>query len=356
VRKKRILLSIVVGLCFIGAYLTALRRNIHERSDRSLELRDDVAIADRVLVSITVIRADPTTRQLTARFRLRPVGNIAQDAATPRIDLRFLVNNSQGQQVFELAKGEAMSHIEATLPLEGDINKYPFDRYETNIWLLVDTPDKSRRPKAPILPPATPPASATPPVAAAPTPSAASSASATPSATTASPAPAALPADSDAGDIPPAEIVTQNNRPVPVSIALSASTPGMKYTGEVIRSDEIAATRIHLYLKRPFNLVNVSITVMCLIMAIALSVVAMVMKAIISRRSQMDVLPLSLSVGLMFGLPALRNIQPGVPPVGVLGDYFSFLWAEVFVAAAAIITALIWVFRADKKPVSNGES
>ncbi len=342
--KKRILLSTLVGLIFIGAYLTALWRIIHERRERSLELRDDVAIADRVLVSITVIRVDPTTRQLTARFRIQPAGNIARDSATPKVDLRFLVNNSPGPQIFELRKGETLSRIEVTLPLEGDINRYPFDRYETNIWLLVDTPDKSVRPKIPLLPPALPPVSATP---LAPT---------TPSPAAASPAPAILPADSDVGDAPPAEIATLDKRPVPISISLLASTPGMKYNGEVIRNKDIAATRIHLSLKRPYNLVNVSITVMCLMMAIAVSVVAMALKAIVSRREKLDILPLSLSIGLIFGLPALRNIQPGVPPVGVLGDYVSFLWAELFVAAAAVITALTWVFRAQRKSDSNGES
>jgi hypothetical protein len=166
----------------------------------------------------------------------------------------------------------------------------------------------------------------------------------------------AIPADSEISEIPPAEIVTQNNRQVPVSISVVASTPGMKYTGEVIRRNDIPAIRIHLNLRRPYNLVNVSITIMCLMMAIAISVVAMVLKAIVSKGEKLDVLPLSLSIGLIFGLPALRNNQPGVPPVGVLGDYFSFLWAEVFVAAAAIITALTWVFRTVKKPDSNQES
>lgn len=309
-----------------------------------MELSDNVVAADNVLVSITVIGADPTTRQLTARLRIQPRGGIAKDAVTPKIDLRFLVNNSPGQQVFEFPKGEAVSRIEATLPLEGDLNRYPFDHYEANIWLLVDTPDKFMRPKVPVLPPAPPLMPVTPP------------ASATPSATAASPAAAILPAGSDLGDIPPPEIVTQDNWPVPISISVLASTPGMKYTGEVIRSNDIAATRVHLSLKRPFNLVNVSITVMCLMMAIAISVVAMVLKAIVSRGEKPDVLPLSLSIGLIFGLPALRNIQPGVPPVGVLGDYFSFLWAEVFVAAAAIIMALRWVFSAERKGDSKRES
>jgi len=91
---------------------------------------------------------------------------------------------------------------------------------------------------------------------------------------------------------------------------------------------------------------------MILMMGIALTVVTMVLRALASRSEKLDVLPLSLSIGLIFGLPALRSIQPGVPPVGVLGDYVSFLWAEVFVAAAAIIMALTWVFSPQQKPNS----
>lgn len=153
--------------------------------------------------------------------------------------------------------------------------------------------------------------------------------------------------------MPPVEILPPDHQLVPISISLLASTPGMKYTGEVVRSKDIAATRIHLDMRRPPNLINVSITVMCLMMGLAICVVAMALKSITSRQEKLDVLPLTLSIGLIFGLPALRNIQPGVPAVGTLGDYFSFLWAEVFVGAAAIIMALVWVFGAERKSDSK---
>ena len=122
-RKKRIVLSVLIGLAFIGLYLTFLRRIIHEKSARSLELTDDVAIADQVRVSITVIRVDLTTGQLAARVRLQLRGDIAQDATTPNIDLRFVINNSPGEQAFKFPKGEAVRRIEATLPMEGDPNR-----------------------------------------------------------------------------------------------------------------------------------------------------------------------------------------------------------------------------------------
>jgi hypothetical protein len=74
----------------------------------------------------------------------------------------------------------------------------------------------------------------------------------------------------------------------------------------------------------------------------------MVITAITSAES-FEVIPLPLAITLIFGLPALRNIQPNVPPVGVLGDYFSFIWAELFVAAAAIMMAVTWVYHQRRK-------
>jgi len=302
VPKKRTFLTVLLALVFIGVYVGAIVRNVNERRYRSLELVENVAVADHVNVSITVIRVDPTARQLTARIRLQLRGSIAQDVVTPKVDLRFLVNNSPGQQVFEFPKGEAVTRIEATLPMEGDLNRYPFDRYETNIWLLVDTPVKSKQS------PVSAAALATPPT-----------------------------------------IATTSTTP-----AAEALAPDIE-TGEIIRKNEINATRIHLNLSRPYNLVNASIVVMVLMMSIALTAVAMVLKAIVSRGDKLDVLPMSLCIGLIFGLPALRNIQPGVPPVGILGDYFSFIWAEMFVASAAIIMAWIWVIRAQKEPETSAD-
>lgn len=323
-RNKPIWLGAVIVLAFLTAYIGALVRTLNEKSRRSLQLTDEVAVAGRCLVSIQAIKADPATRQFTARLQFRFAGNIAQDAMTPRVNLRLLANNSPGHHVFKFPEGERMAPIEATFSLEGDTkegdtNRFPFDRYETNIWLFMDTPRQTRQHQATEVPRIIP---------------------------------------DDAMESVDVATVVENelrgNESVPLSISLSASTPGMKYSGEVIRSKEIGASRVHLYLKRPDNLINVSVIVMCLMMGLALSVLAMVIRMVTSRE-KFEVIPLSLSITLIFGLPALRNIQPSVPPVGVLGDYFSFIWAELFVAAAAIIAALTWVWRHEREPGSKSK-
>jgi hypothetical protein len=46
---------------------------------------------------------------------------------------------------------------------------------------------------------------------------------------------------------------------------------------------------------------------------LAVSVLAMVLQ-VTTAKGQFDLVPLSMSLSLIFGLPALRNVQPGVPP------------------------------------------
>jgi hypothetical protein len=45
---------------------------------------------------------------------------------------------------------------------------------------------------------------------------------------------------------------------------------------------------------------------------------------------------LALSGALLFGLPALRNSQPGVPPIGVMADVFGFFWNQMLIALTSI--------------------
>jgi hypothetical protein len=80
---------------------------------------------------------------------------------------------------------------------------------------------------------------------------------------------------------------------------------------------------------------------------LALSLLGMVFKATTTSSNQF---PLSISITLIFGLPALRNVQPGVPPVGAFGDYVSFIWAEIIVGLSAIIIIWTWLLRSHKEP------
>ena len=310
--NRRVWLCIVIALAFLGVYLIGIQRIANEKSRRSLQLTDEVAVADHVLVSITVTSIDPEKGVLSARLRLRPFGNLADEGGTPRLKLKLFLNNSPGQQVFEFPEGEGIIRIEASFPLEGDQNRYPFDRYETNMWFLVDSPKESKVAQLSQI------------------------------------QPDELAQDATQEELAIGKDLLKNNKSVPLSIAVSASTRGIKYTGGVIRTNASKGTRVHLSLVRPYNVINTSVTVMCLMMGLALSVLAVAISGILFRE-KFDLLPLTLSISLIFGLPALRYIQPGVPSVGVLGDYLSFIWAELIVAGSAIITIWTWLVRSHQE-------
>jgi hypothetical protein len=321
--NRRILFGILIALAFLAVYLLGIRRIANEKTLRSLQLTDEVGVPDHLRIEIVVTNVDIAKGQLMVRMRMRPSGRIGTEFRTPSVRLKLYVNNSPGQQEFEFPVGQGMTRTEATVPLEGDPNRYPFDRFESNIWLFVDSPSLSQAPQE--------------------RQSSHDNAPADSKELAAAEEELALDKDS-----------LQKNLAVPLTISLSASTPGVKYTGEIIRSKDYAPTRIRLNLVRPFNVINTSVLVMVLMMGLALAVLAMVINRITSPDTS-DLLPLSLSISLIFGLPALRNIQPGVPSVGVLGDYFSFIWAELFVAASAIIMMWTWLLRSMKsKTTSEG--
>jgi hypothetical protein len=134
---------------------------------------------------------------------------------------------------------------------------------------------------------------------------------------------------------------------VPLTIALSASTPGIKFSGNVSRENSLEVTGIDLQIRRADNVIAVSILLMMLMIGLAMSLLGMVFKAM-TFGAKVDLVPLSIAISLIFGLPALRNVQPGVPPVGAFGDFLSFIWAEIIVGTSAIILIWTWLLRSDK--------
>ncbi|HEY2039102.1 MAG TPA: DUF4436 family protein, partial [Edaphobacter sp.] len=98
-------------------------------------------------------------------------------------------------------------------------------------------------------------------------------------------------------------------------------------------------------IRRANNVILLSILVMVIMFVLAFSIVGMVLQVTASP-GEINLIPLSLCVALIFGLPALRNIQPGVPAaVGGFSDYLSFIWAELMVSISAIALAWTWIVR-----------
>lgn len=308
----------------IAFYLAVLFYNLHESDRRSLTLKQDSPAADAVHVSLKIVNLDVARGEITARMRIRLTGKIAKDEFTPAVNLRFLVNAFQGQQRFELERGERVSPLTVVFPLVGEPNLYPFDTHEAILAFAATKPGQAAKP------PAAPPS--------------------------ASEKPTSLLerlkklGETNAGETPPGQVKLvgktelASRTQVPVVFDLSASIPGFKFDGELIKTGQEQVTGIQLKLRRANNVIVASLGIQLMMVLLALSMLAMVLYGTMKGKgSAID--PLYIAPVLIFGLPALRDTQPGVPPLGAFSDYLSYLWAEAIVAGCTIISIWTWIAR-----------
>jgi len=299
-------------------YVAVLIRNLHESERRSLQLRE-VRVGDYVSVDMKVVEVDVSRSEVRVQLQLRALGNLALDGITPTRNLKLFLNASRGSQEIDFPSGKRMNPVEADFFIDGDTNRYPFDRYQTTLWLLVTTPSPHDRPPAPVIP---------------------------------------------AGSVPPisdlaVDAAASEQNDVPISIDLRASIPGVRFSGKISRADGRDLTGVDLYMRRADNVIGVSIAAMLIMMCLALMCLALSLRGTVLQATAVEepstLFPLSLSVSLIFGLPALRNnLQPSVPPVGVFSDYVSFFWAELIVAASTVVFAWSWIMKSEDRKKKLG--
>ena len=117
-------------------YSAVLSYNRKEATRRSLDLKEAPIAGDSVDISMRNISLDPARLEMAVRMSFHLNGKIAKDPVTPAVDLKFFLNAIDGPQQIEFPRGRRMNSIEAVFPLDGNLNRYPFDRYESSIRLL----------------------------------------------------------------------------------------------------------------------------------------------------------------------------------------------------------------------------
>jgi uncharacterized protein DUF4436 len=305
-RPKR--LQIGLAILFVAFYLAVLSRNLSESQRRSLLMDQPPVAADQVRISIRVTAVNLGSSELTARIGFRLAGTIAKDPVTPAVDLKLFLNDIRGSQEIDFPRGRRMNSIQVTFSLDGNINRYPFDSYRTSLRMVVTKATNNVGSKMPT------------------------------DKTSETTVPLAE-ADADVWVDTP-----KVGDSLPIVSSLAASLPGLKFDGNRVERPDNEMEGFNLVVRRADNVIVVSILTMVLMMTLAMSVIFMSVEALTSQE-RLDLLPLTLSITLLFGLPALRNSQPAVPPLGAFGDYLSFLWAEQIVAVAAVVMIWTWLVR-----------
>ncbi|KAJ3414131.1 hypothetical protein HDV05_007075 [Chytridiales sp. JEL 0842] len=74
--------------------------------------------------------------------------------------------------------------------------------------------------------------------------------------------------------------------------------------------------------------------------------------AMTDTKKQVEGPVMGVCIAMLFALPALRNTQPNIPPIGVLSDVFAFFWAELAIIFTALTQVILYSIRKKKDAVS----
>lgn len=316
-RNKSLAMRVALVSLLLAAYFLGFYRSLSESSRRTLRLEDGRKCDDCLLIRVSVVSVNTKAGEITAHLEFRPRGKFAKDRVTPAKNLKLLINAAKGDRQFDFPKGERMDPVDAVFVLGGGTSEYPFDRHQASLWFFANTP-KAQAKKAVV-----------------------------------------QDSESDPTTEDLASVHSQRleldsktlalNEPVPVTVELSASATGLRFEGQVTRTVGQDVTGILLSLSRSEEAMIISLLAMVLMMVLSISIFIMTLKAT-RPGAGLDLVPLSLAVSLLFGLPALRNIQPDVPSIGMRGDLISFMSAEVIVAVSIVVIAWTWILRPKSPP------
>jgi hypothetical protein len=139
---------------------------------------------------------------------------------------------------------------------------------------------------------------------------------------------------------------------IPMAVHFYGAISGYNIDADYIPKAEFESSDTYMGLRvrisRSVITKSFSIFLMIAMWLIGLVVFTMTMIVVLQPRP-IEFGMFTLIAGMLFALPAVRNLQPSVPPLGGLSDFLSFFWAETLVAISMPILFFTWLTRY-KKP------
>jgi flagellar basal body-associated protein FliL len=308
--KRNIIGIVIVAIAaflLAFAYVTVLRGYKSEGANRSFHISDKQSTGDDYIkVDLKVIGVDPIKGDMTVRIAFNPEGDLQKDEFSPAQDMTLYINSATGKQEHKFEKGKRMNPMDVTISLDGQASDYPFDSHEAELTMFMTTPAQAEaKPE--------PPKETSDEAPSAPKPQAKAS-------------------------------IFDTNEPVAMSVDFEGSIPGLKLEAEKDKDSDVGYTGIEMKISRSSTVVFFSTFVMILMLFLASVVVLMMLRFWLGKR-KIEVSAMSVYGAMLFAFPAMRNSQPGVPPLGTYSDYVSFFWAEMLVAVALVTIITLWVVR-----------
>jgi hypothetical protein len=286
--KKPLIIGLIVLLAFAAAYVFALTKYKSEAENRAAWLEPDTQKAgeNRIDVVGRIVTADVMKGDIAVRLEFKPHGSfLAADGATLARDLELYVASATGKNVHEFKKGKRMNPVEAVVEIyEGEPMDYPFDTHTAELSFFFE------------------------------------------------------PAAAKGGE-------TGGEESIPVAIQLGGSVAGLRidtdYDKENNKPDHAV---IEINIQRATTAMFFSVFIMIAMWALTFGVIFLVFRVFAGHR-KIEISMFSFLGALLFAFPALRNSQPGTPPIGTMSDFIAFFWAEVIIALSLLTVVICWLVR-----------
>jgi len=134
------------------------------------------------------------------------------------------------------------------------------------------------------------------------------------------------------------EVRNADGSPIATSLSVDASTPGyiVEITSESLSADG-AIRDLTLRVSRAPTTLFFAFFTSALMLTLTTFVVMTVYWLLRGGASESVRFMIPLILVLLFAFPAMRSFVPGVPPLGVLFDFFAFFWCEIILGLAVVV-------------------
>ncbi|PZO41690.1 MAG: DUF4436 domain-containing protein [Pseudanabaena frigida] len=283
---KRIFIILLFLVLFIGAFSGALYFYQNDRTQRSADLNfGDDKEPNRINVAVSLLGVDPIKSEINLRFVPIPEGTYVKDARLTK-ELKFFTGIESGKAEATLEKNRIPDAVTGSLSIaKGRVSDYPFDVHSSDFFLFFTNPKDEKE-------------------------------------------------------------------EIPMSVDFYGAISGYNIDVDYIPKAEFESSDSYIGLRvnvsRSVITKSFSIFLMIAMWLIGLVIFTMTMIVVWQPRP-IEFGMFTLIAGMLFALPAVRNLQPSVPPLGGLSDFLSFFWAESLVAVSMPILFFTWLTRY-KKP------
>ena len=238
--------------------------------------------ADRLRVYVEPLSVDAVKQSMQVRIDFAP-GAVLRGPRpdVPARDLTVVLSNADTVQTRVFRANQPMTAGDLSLDLNGDINRYPFDRYHAALRIQAFE-GVAARPEA--------------------------------------------------------------DAPAPQAVAVWEGVLGFAVRAREEPGSASGDIRLRFDLRRTGAHTFFALAAYGAMVVLACSALTIGLMVFLGRRKLEATLTGALGP-IVFSLPLLRNVLPGAPPLGVWGDMAVFLWAELAAVISFALFVLAWARR-----------